>query len=127
MKFWGRRVYSSSADTGSLEFPPEGGWLTRWFGGVLAPALPIGYGLLAWSRGEAVLTGRGASLEFHGWLGFTLALAYVALGLFFHFHFFWGLHPRLVRASGPAKLAAGVVFVVSLCVVLGSVVKSWAV
>jgi hypothetical protein len=40
----------------------------------------------------------------------VLASAYIALGAFFHFHFFWGRHARLHIWSPRLKKAALLIF-----------------
>jgi hypothetical protein len=49
-------------------------------------------------------------LDVQGWEAVLLAIAYMALGAFLHFHFFWGRHPRLPSWSSRLKKAALLVF-----------------
>jgi len=39
-----------------------------------------------------------------------LGIAYIAVGLFLHVHWFWGLHPRLYVFCPVLKLATAIVF-----------------
>lgn len=70
--------------------------LERWAEGLLYPALPIAYGICrviwrtAWIGG-----GRGAGplIEVHGGPAIAMGIAFIALGMFLHYRFFWSRHP----------------------------------
>ena len=96
-----------------LAHPPLGGRVSRWFGGVLIPACILLYGLVCIRRGSTSMLGRGASLELHHEPAFWMAVAYIAIGGFLHFHFFWGSSERLLRFSHPLKVLSLLVFVSS--------------
>ena len=40
----------------------------------------------------------------------AMAIAYIAVGVFIHAHWFWGLHPRLEALSPILKVLAVLVF-----------------
>jgi hypothetical protein len=86
----------------------------QWFGGVFLAGIPLVYGVLCLLRGATAVFGRGGSSTFTGEAGVALAIAYLAIGAFLHFHFFWGLSDRLWRGSQPAKVASLLVFLPAL-------------
>lgn len=91
---------------------PSGGRITMWLLGFCLALIPIGYGVHFLSVHRATFFGRGGSrLELHGAPAVALAVAYIAVGLFIHAHWFWGLHPRLQRFSYFGKLLSLLVFV----------------
>lgn len=82
-----------------------------WLAGVGCALIPIIYGSKCLWTGSARLFGKRTSgLTLTGDAGFALAIAYIAVGAFIHFHFFWGLHPRLHKFCGLMKLFALLVF-----------------
>jgi hypothetical protein len=108
---WTRPLYGSWAGAAdSLAHEPSGGRVKKWLlGGGLA-ALPIIYGVRCLETGHTTLVGRGGDLSFTGDTGFWLAVAYIAIGAFIHFHYFWGLSPRLWPLSQAGKVLSLVVF-----------------
>lgn len=58
-----------------------------------------------------------------GEAGVCLAIAFIAIGGFLHFHYFWGLSDRLWRFSKPLKVGSLLVafptFVYALWLTLG--------
>ena len=81
---------------------------SKWLAGVILAAVPIIYGIICIHRGHATLLGRrAASLDVSGKAGFWLAVSYIALGSFLHFHYFWGLSERLWRFSQAGKFTSG--------------------
>ena len=101
-------------DVDDFAHGPSGGRTKKWIAGAVLPLLPIVYGIVSWYRGTTSLPGRGSSLELIGLEGSILSLAYIAIGAFVHFHYFWGLDDRLHRYSEGVKIA-------SLCVFLPTV------
>ena len=94
-----------------LSGSPSGGRITMWFLGFCVPLIPICYGVHCLLAHESTLFGRwNLRLEFHGTPADTLAVAYIAVGLFIHAHWFWGLHPRLRAFSDFGKLLSVLVF-----------------
>ena len=82
-----------------------------WLLGFCLALIPICYGVNCLFAHEATLFGRrGSRLEFHGTPADTLAVAYIAVGLFIHAHWFWGLHPRLQAFSYFGKVLSVLVF-----------------
>src|SRR5437660_10788179 len=81
---------------------------SKWLAGVILAAVPIIYGIICIHRGHATLLGRrAASLDVSGKAGFWLAVSYIAVGSFLHFHYFWGLSERLWRFSQAGKFTSG--------------------
>ena len=105
------RTYLDDAE--DLATAPSGGRTKRWLAGVVLAAVPIIYGCICIQRGHTTLFGRGASSNLTGDAGFWLAVAYIAVGAFLHFHYFWGLSERLWRFSQFAKLLSVLVFLPS--------------
>jgi hypothetical protein len=118
MKTWtrkDRRVYADTAER--LVEDPSGGRVKQWLAGVFLAAWPIVYGIVCLQRGHTTLFGwrrRGGNVDLVGDAGFWLAVAYIAIGAFLHFHYFWGLSERLSLFSRFPKALALLVFVSSL-------------
>ncbi len=82
-----------------------------WLLGVGLALVPIGYGLRCWQTGHATLFGsRGSRLELTDSSAVAMAIAYIAVGVFIHAHWFWGLHPRLEPFSPIIKVVASLAF-----------------
>lgn len=92
---------------------PSGGRLKQWLSGALIPLILVIYGLVCLQRGSTTILGRGGSLELRDEPAFWMAVAYIAIGCFLHFHYFWGLSERLLRFSHPLKVLSLLVFVPS--------------
>jgi hypothetical protein len=92
-----------------LDAKPIGGDAARWIGGIAIPLLPAGYGL------QCILTQSGrigywiGPDKVHGGGAVALGAAWIAIGAFLHFHFFFGLHPALSPYSRRGKTIALVV------------------
>ena len=115
MGFWTnkprRTVFDDAEDLGS---EPSGGPFKMWLLGVGLALIPLGYGVRCLFTGHAHFFGRYSSgLDLSGPAGTALAIAYISVGAFVHFHYFWGLHPRLLGLSPLLKLLALLVFLVS--------------
>ena len=78
--------------------------------GGLLPLVPAGYGIQCLSSGHA----RLIELDATGSVAVAVATAFIAAGAFMHFHWFWGLHPRLLRWSPVLKVVAALVIVGAL-------------
>lgn len=106
MSFWTRNPYESSAKAAeSLADYPSGGRIKMWLLGVALALAPIGYGVRCLVTEHATLIGsRGSRLEVTGSAAVAMAIAYMAVGLFIHAHWFWGLHPRLSPWSPVLKI-----------------------
>jgi hypothetical protein len=77
---------------------------------------------------QATLFGsRGSHLELHGIAAVSLAVAYIAVGAFAHFHWFWGLHHRLQQFSDVGKLLSLVVFLPSFGYAIFQIFSSFAI
>jgi len=94
--------------------PPSGGFWQKWFGGTVVPILAFTYGVDciatqdtwwgAWRGGYVHVQGLNACLA---------GIELLALGLFAHFHYFWGLVDRLEPYSVAGKVASLLVFLAS--------------
>ena len=122
LKFPERRTLLD--DTDSLAYGPAGGRGTQIFAGVFIALIPIIYGIYCIDRGWTPLFGSNSpSLIMRGFEGQVLAAGYMALGAFCHFHWYWGLHPRLCRYSQALKKVSLVAFLLPLLWVIWQVVR----
>jgi len=113
-------------DAGDLANGPSGGRGTMYVAGIGLALIPVIYGWVCLERGWTPLFGsRSPSMLLRDTEAQALAMAYIALGAFGHFHWFWGLHPRLYHYSQPLKKLALVVFLVPFLWVIWQVV-SWS-
>ena len=112
MSFWLRHPHETDAAIAeSLSHSPAGGRLKMWLLGVGVAAIPIYHGIRCWQTEHATFLGsRGARLELTGSAAVAMAIAYIAVGLFIHAHWFWGLHPKLEALSPVLKALAVLVF-----------------
>jgi hypothetical protein len=112
MSFWRRNPHEGDAELAeSLAHAPSGGRLKMWLLGVGLALIPIYYGIRCLQSGHATFFGtRGARLELTGAEATAMAIAYIAVGVFIHAHWFWGLHPRLEALSPILKVVATLVF-----------------
>ena len=106
-------------DAEDLACPSAGGPWTKWFGGCVVPLVIMIYSIVCLWRGSTTLPGRRSSgMEITGTDGVILAIAYLALGAFAHFHCFWGLHGRLANYSQALKGVSLLIFLPCLCLVV---------
>ena len=90
-----RSMRGAPAFAEQFDGPPEGDGWTMWIGGVVfavLAALPAVFAIIG-SR-------------------YVTALFFLSFGLILHFHYFWGLHPKLCGLSELAKniAAVGMIF-----------------
>lgn len=87
---------------------PSSGWKEMWIGGIGLALIPVAYGVYCLYTRHAYFPRRrgGPVLDLQGWEAVLLAMAYIAIGAFLHFEFYWGRHPRLRRWSPRLKNAA---------------------
>jgi hypothetical protein len=92
-----------------IEARPRGGAPTKWLGGIGLAALPALYGIqcLVTQQGQLGTTIWPSKLEGGG--AIALGIGWLGVGLFLHFHFFFGLHPRLDAYSKRGKSIALVI------------------
>jgi hypothetical protein len=105
---------------------PSGSFWQKWFGGIAFPVVLVSYGFDCILTREAVWWGRpyfsGQSLQLHGLNACLFGTAALAIGLFAHFHYFWGSVDRLEEYSVPGKIAALLLFLASFAVLIARVV-----
>lgn len=109
---WTRRTHRTAFDDAEdLANGPSGGRTKQWIAGAILASLPIFYGIHCIQRGHTTLFGsRGSSESLVGSAGISLAIAYMSIGAFLHFHYFWGLSDRLWRYSQALKVSSVLVF-----------------
>jgi hypothetical protein len=112
MSFWTRNPYEIDAKVAeSLSYTPSGGRFKMWLLGVGLALFPIGYGIRCLYSGHTTFWGRRrAHLDLTGSAVVAMAIAYIAVGVFIHAHWFWGLHPKLEALSPVLKVLAVLVF-----------------
>ncbi|HEY1663166.1 MAG TPA: hypothetical protein VGI03_12170 [Verrucomicrobiae bacterium] len=111
MGFWkdieNRTAYDDAED---LAYPPSGGRVKMLLLGIGLALLPVGYGIHCLLIHQTVLPGQDGDLDVHGSGAVALAISYIAVGVFIHAHWFWGLLPKLEFVSYPLKFVSVVVF-----------------
>ncbi|HEU5069824.1 MAG TPA: hypothetical protein VFV96_05335 [Verrucomicrobiae bacterium] len=112
MSFWTRNPYDTDAELAdSLANAPSGGRVKMWLLGFGLALIPIGYGIHCLRTGHTKFFGdNGSDLDLTGPAAHAMAIAYLAVGVFIHAHWFWGLHPRLEPFSPILKVLAALVF-----------------
>ncbi len=111
MSFWTRNPYEADAELAdSLSHSPSGGRVKMWLLGVGLALLPISYGIYCLHTGHAILPGQNSKLDVTGSGSVALAIAYIAVGVFIHAHWFWGLYPKFEWLSPILKVVATLVF-----------------
>ena len=66
------------------------------------------------------------TLKLAGSMGIALAVAYMSVGLFLHFHFFWSSHPTFHPVGRAGKVLSAATFVACLgYVVCRLAVSGW--
>lgn len=88
MWFW-RVPHNPSAYDDVFEGQPAQSWWHKWMLGVVVPLGLIGFGLWIIIAQEITTIGRHRA-TFHGINAISLGCAGVSIGLFLHFHYFWG-------------------------------------
>ena len=111
MGFWTNKVHRTVFDDAEdLAYTPSGGRLKMWLCGVGVALIPLGYGAHCLRTGQARFFGEQDShIDLHG----SAAIA-LAIGVYIHAHWFWGLQPRFTVLSYRLKLGSVLVFLVSL-------------
>ena len=111
MGFWTNKVHRTAFDDAEdLAYPPSGGRIKMWLLGVGLALVPIGYAIHCLHTGHALLFGQNADLDVTGSSAVALAIAYIAVGIFIHAHWFWGLQAKLQAVSYILKLLAVLLF-----------------
>jgi hypothetical protein len=114
MGFWTNKEHRTAFDDAEdLAYPPTGGRLKMWFLGVGLALIPVAYGAYCLRTGYALLFGQNQNLEVTGPSAVAFAIAYIAVGIFIHAHWFWGLHPKLGLISYILKVLAVILFLSS--------------
>ena len=119
MSLWTNKDHRTILDdVDDLAYAPSGSPWTKWLLGWVVPVAVVAYSLVSMDRGSITLPGEHSSMTVMGDNVRFLAVAYIALAAFLHFHFFWSLHPRLWRCAQALKVVALITFLPCLFVVL---------
>ncbi len=112
MGFWTNKDHRTALDDAEdLAHAPSGGRVKMWLLGVGLALVPLGYGVHGLLTGHARFFGRrGSHLDLDGSAAVALAIAYIAVGVFIHAHWFLGLHSKLEPLSYLLKVLAVLVF-----------------
>lgn len=112
MGFWTNRNYRTGFDDAEdLACSPTGGPIKMWLMGVGVALIPLIYGVHCLFSGHAILFGHQGDMDVTGPAATALAIAYIAVGVFIHAHWFWGLLPKLTLISYLLKYTAVLVFI----------------
>ncbi len=84
--WWQFGVRGAPAFAEQFDGPPRGDGWTMWIGGVVIALL-------------VAIPAIPAAVSSH----YAMAVFFISYGLILHFHYFWGLHPKLCRLSWLAK------------------------
>lgn len=124
MGFWTNKDLRTGFDEAEdLAYSPSGGPVKMWLLGVGLALFPIGYGIKCILAGQATLWGRyNSQLDVTGSSAVALATAYIAVGVFIHAHWFWGLLPKFEIVSYILKFLAALVFIACLGYVFYAIV-----
>lgn len=91
-------------DDETFTCPPEGGRFKKWLLGYAVPGLVVLYAMFyGVFDGKLSLPLKHGSIEFEGNSARVLAVSYISLASFMHFHFGWGLSDRLWMRSQRGK------------------------
>jgi hypothetical protein len=117
-----RKAFEERGFDAILEAQPQGGRATMWIGGVGLALLPAFAGIqaLVSQRGTWGTTLWRRTLE--GGPAIALGIGLLGVAAFLHFHFFFGLHPRLCAHSYAGKKLA----LFAACAGLG-IASFWAI
>lgn len=85
--------------------PAEGGSVKKWLFGYLIPCVILVYATWAVIKGEIHLPHRSGK-DFTGTPARCLAITYLSIAIWHHFHWGWGLSHQLWPDSGRGKIAA---------------------
>ena len=113
MGLWTNKEHRTAFDDANdLAYAPSGGRVKAWLVGVGLALFPIVYGVKCLSAGQARFFGRsGSHLDLDGSAATALSIAYIAVGIFMHAHWFWGLNARLEPWSYLLKVVAALGFI----------------
>lgn len=116
-------------DAERLSGTPEPTIWTKWFGGLIVPAVMLSYGTRSCILKQSVLFGGGRfgrrGIELDGSEAVAMGITWICLGLFLNFHYFWPTLKRLYVFTDLGKIVAAVGFIASLGYLFWSIMKSW--
>ncbi len=114
MGFWTNKEHRTALDDAEdLAYPPSGGLVKILLLGIGLALLPIGYGIYCLCTRQTSLLGQNDDLDVYGSAAVALAISYIAVGVFIHAHWFWGLLPKLESVSYILKFLSVLVFLAS--------------
>ena len=116
-------------DMDRLSGTPEPTIWTKYFGGLIVPAVMFGYGIRSCILQQSVLLRGGRhgrhGIELDGSEAITMGITWICLGLFLHFHLFWPTLKRLYVFTDIGKIITACGFIASLGYLFWSLAKSW--
>jgi hypothetical protein len=113
-----RTILDDAEDFG---YESTGGRVKQWVAGFCLPFWPILFGVGSLRLGRATFFGRDGSVDITGNPAIALNAAYIAFGMFLHFHYFWGLDSNLYRFNRAGKLLSLLALIPCLLYSIGSV------
>ncbi|RBP44306.1 hypothetical protein DES53_104125 [Roseimicrobium gellanilyticum] len=103
-----RRTHQDDAD--AFAYDPNGGGLKQWLVGAVLPFFMVLYGITCLSSDQTDIFGPDGRTVAYGTAATGLVVAFIALGCFLHFHFFWRLNERLEPYAARLKSVSLLVF-----------------
>ena len=118
-------------DIDRLSGTPEPTIWTKYFGGLIVPAVMLSYGIRSCILQHSVLLsgrrfgGRRSVLELDGSEAIAFGITWICLALFIHFHYFWPPLKRLYVFTDLGKIVSAFGVVASLGYLFWSIMKGW--
>jgi hypothetical protein len=101
--------------TSRPDYEPSSGDNSQWVLGIAVPLLAVGYGMFCFVTQHVRLTSHHTLVaDLHGVKAVAVGVASTSIGLFFHFHLFWGESLRLSRWADLGRIVSMTAFIVSL-------------
>jgi hypothetical protein len=108
---------------------PEPTIWTKWFGGLIVPAVTLAYGINCCIVKKALFIGTAGfgrhGMKLDGSEAVAMGITWICLALFIHFHYFWPTLKRLYIFTELGKIVSALGLIASLGYVFWSIVKSW--
>jgi hypothetical protein len=99
-------------------YAPWSAFTGKWTSGIFLALILILWGLCSLLTGTLVIPRRKlGGYTFHGPPATFLSIALLAIGLYFHFHHFWGTNPKVDHISTPGERWCS--YIAGACIIIG--------